>query len=140
MKEENFNVFLIIGIIIFVLIFGTINIYEYYNPSNESREKFRDEIRAKEIKNLVDRIFIDTKNHSAPYSVYNTDSIRLFGSYGHAFEVKDTTMTEIDDCDWVDLVSVGDSIIKPKGSLKMTVKKQNGRTIILDFEKSTERL
>jgi hypothetical protein len=49
-------------------------------------------------------------------------------------------MTEIDDCDWVDLVSVGDSIIKPKGSLQMTVKKTSGRIIILDFEKSTERL
>jgi hypothetical protein len=117
MENYNFNKFLFIGVFMFAIIFGLINIYSYIYPSDKF-EKFRGELLTKVINHKVDRIFVDSHNHSATYAIYQNDSIQLFGS------------------NWVNLVKKGDSIIKLKGSLKMTIIKPNGNSFVLDYENS----
>jgi hypothetical protein len=63
-----------------------------------------DEIRDKDIKSIVGKKYINYHNHNIVFLVYgNKDSIVFYR-------------------DWWDKVLDGDSIIKPKGSLEMTIK------------------
>lgn len=112
-----------IMIIVTAIIFISINVISYLSPKNHSsRDSFRKYISDKKVKNKVERIYFDRNNHGTAYAVYKKDSIELFGS------------------DWGERVSVGDSLIKPKGSLKMKVKKTTRENFILDFEESTKNL
>ncbi|WP_378103606.1 hypothetical protein [Chryseobacterium sp. sg2396] len=65
---------------------------------------FLDEMREKEIKSLITRKYINHDNHNIPFLIYgNKDSIIIYR-------------------DWWDKIFVGDSIIKPKGSLEVIIK------------------
>ncbi|WP_294309703.1 hypothetical protein [uncultured Chryseobacterium sp.] len=65
---------------------------------------FLDEMREKKIKSLITRKYINHDNHNIPFLIYgNKDSIIIYR-------------------DWWDKIFVGDSIIKPKGSLEVIIK------------------
>ncbi|WP_294316134.1 hypothetical protein [uncultured Chryseobacterium sp.] len=65
---------------------------------------FLDEMREKEIKSLITGKYINHDNHNIPFLIYgNKDSIIIYR-------------------DWWDKIFVGDSIIKPKGSLEVIIK------------------
>lgn len=72
--------------------------------SSENKGSFLDEIRDKDIKSIVTKKYINHDNHNIPFLMYgHKDSIVVYR-------------------DWWDKVSVGDSILKPKGSLEMVIK------------------
>ena len=68
---------------------------------------FLDEMREKDIKSIVTKKYVNEENQNIPYLVFgNKDSIVIYR-------------------DWWNKVSVGDSIMKPKGSLELIIKKSN---------------
>ena len=98
----NRNKSLLIALIIITVIF-------LYNRkfSSESGDGFLDEVKEKEIKSLVIKKYINYDNHNIPFLVYgNNDSIIIYR-------------------DWWGKIFVGDSIIKPKGSLEIVIKKSS---------------
>lgn len=99
MKKNS--VFLIIIIITLILLL--------YNLifSSKNSNSFLAEVRNKEIKSLVIKKYINDNNHDIPFLVYDkkniTDSLVVYR-------------------DWWDKISLGDSIVKAKGSLELIVK------------------
>ncbi|WP_426479826.1 hypothetical protein ACP3T3_10570 [Chryseobacterium sp. CBSDS_008] len=76
--------------------------------SSKNGGGFLDGVREKEIKSLVIKKYINYDNHNIPFLVYgNKDSIVIYR-------------------DWWEKIFVGDSIIKPKGSLEIVIKNSNG--------------
>ncbi|MEF9477494.1 hypothetical protein OWR28_06965 [Chryseobacterium sp. 1B4] len=93
-RNRNLIIMLIIiaGIFVYKIIF-----------SSKNKDRFLDEIRDKDIKSMVSKKYINYDNHNISFLVYgNKDSIVLYK-------------------DWWDKVSVGDSIIKPKGTLEIVI-------------------
>lgn len=98
----NRNKSLLAALIIIAIIFFYHRIF-----SSESGDGFLDEVREKEIKSLVTKKYINYDNHNIPFLVYgNKDSIVIYR-------------------DWWENIFVGDSIIKPKGSLEIVIKNSN---------------
>ncbi|WP_077415781.1 hypothetical protein [Chryseobacterium sp. JV274] len=94
-RNKNLLMILIVAALVFLykLIF-----------SSKDKGGFLDEIRDKEIKSIVSKKYINYDNHNIPFLVYgNKDSIVIYR-------------------DWWDKISVGDSILKPKGSLEVVIK------------------
>lgn len=95
----NRNKILLIVLLIMAIIFLYNRIF-----SLKSGDGFLDEMREKEIKSLITRKYINHNNHNIPFLIYgNKDSIIIYR-------------------DWWDKIFVGDSIIKPKGSLEVIIK------------------
>ncbi|WPO90060.1 hypothetical protein [Chryseobacterium sp. HR92] len=89
-----------------IIIFVIITLVFLYKLifSSKNKGSFLDEIRDKDIKSMVSKKYINSDNHNIPFLVYgNKDSIVVYR-------------------DWWDKVSVGDSILKPKGSLEIVIK------------------
>jgi hypothetical protein len=103
-------------VLVFLIIFLLLQWYFYLNPTTiEEDNRFAyDKIRNREIKSILKRHSIDYSNHSAPYIVYDRDSLPSI-------------------LDWDEKIQVGDSIIKPKGSLKLIIK-NNFKIDTLDYE------
>ncbi|WP_294286222.1 hypothetical protein [uncultured Chryseobacterium sp.] len=92
--------------LITVIIITVITLYRFVFPS-ENGDDYKDKIREKEIKSIVSKKYIDCENHGIPYIVYGRkDSIIIYR-------------------DWEDKIDVGDSIIKPKGSLELIFRNLN---------------
>ncbi|AZA84167.1 hypothetical protein C1637_16905 [Chryseobacterium lactis] len=90
---------LLIMLIVIVMVF----LYNLIFPS-KNKGSFLDEVREKEIKSIVSKKYINYDNHNIAFVVYgNKDSIVVYR-------------------DWWDKIVVGDSIIKPKGSLEVIIK------------------
>ena len=106
----NRNKSLVILLVIIVLVF----LYKLiFSSKNEG--SFLDEIRDKDIKSIVSKKYINFDNHNIPFLVYgHKDSIVVYR-------------------DWWDKVVVGDSIIKPKGSLEVIIKNSD-KIEKLDYE------
>ena len=87
-------------IFIVILLFSLSQWYFHLNPTTiEEDNRFAyDKIRNREIKSILKRHSIDYSNHATPYIVYENDSLPFI-------------------LDWDEKIQVGDSIIKPKGSL-----------------------
>ena len=104
-------------VFITILLFSLLQWYFYLNPTTiEEDNRFAyDKIRNREIKSILKRHSIDYSNHSAPYIVYDRDSLPIFS-------------------DWEEKIQVGDSIIKPKGSLKLLIKRGDYLIDTLDYE------
>ncbi|BFO64694.1 hypothetical protein [Chryseobacterium sp. KCF3-3] len=97
------NKSLLTALIIIAIIFLYNRIF-----SSKSGNGFLDEVKEKEIKSLVIKKYINYDNHNIPFLVYgNKDSIVIYR-------------------DWWENIFVGDSIIKPKGSLEIVIKNPNG--------------
>ncbi len=73
--------------------------------SSKNKDRFLDEISGKDIKSIVNKKYINHDNHNISLLMYgnNHDNIVIYR-------------------DWWDKVSVGDSILKPKGSLDIIIK------------------
>lgn len=79
-------------------------LYNFIFPTNiDSNVILFKKIRDRNIRAIVLRKTIDHSNHGATYVVYEKDSLPT-------------------NSDWNEKIKVGDSIIKPLGSLKMTIK------------------
>ena len=98
-----------------ILLFSLLQWYFYLNPTTieEDNEEFYDNIKKIEVKSIIKRKSLDFKNRRALYVVYEQDSLPIFS-------------------DWEEKIQVGDSIIKPKGSIQIIIK--NGSAIdTLDY-------
>ena len=104
--------------LVFLIIFLLLQWYFYLNPTTieEDNEEFYDNIKKIEVKSIIKRKSLDFKNRRALYVVYEQDSFPLFS-------------------DWEEKISIGDSIIKPKGSLKLIIK-NNFKIDTLDYEEN----
>lgn len=81
-------------------------IYKFISPS-KSENSYLDQLRKKDIKSTIYKKTIDFENHGIPYIIYNKkDSIIIYR-------------------EWENKIQVNDSIIKPKGSLKLIIKNLN---------------
>lgn len=100
-----------------ILLFSLLQWYFYLNPTTtgEDNEEFYDNIKNIEVKSTIKRKSLDFKNRRALYVVYEQDSLPLV-------------------VDWEEKISIGDSIIKPKGSLKLLIKRGGYLIDTLDYE------
>ena len=103
--------------LVFLIIFLLLQWYFYLNPTTieEDNEEFYDNIKKIEVKPIIKRKSLDFKNRRALYVVYEQDSFPIFS-------------------DWEEKISIGDSIIKPKGSLKLLIKRGGYLIDTLDYE------
>ena len=103
--------------LVFLIIFLLLQWYFYLNPTTieEDNRFVYDKIRNREIKSTIKRKSLDFKNRRALYIVYEQDSLPLV-------------------VDWEEKISIGDSIIKPKGSLKLLIKRGGYLIDTLDYE------
>lgn len=103
--------------LVFLIIFLLLQWYFYLNPTTieEDNEEFYDNIKKIEVKSIIKRKSLDFKNRRALYVVYEQDSFPIFS-------------------DWEEKISIGDSIIKPKGSLKLLIKRGGYLIDTLDYE------
>ena len=104
--------------LVFLIIFLLLQWYFYLNPKTieEDNEEFYDNIKNIEVKSIIKRKSLDFKNRRALYVVYEQDSLPLV-------------------VNWEEKISIGDSIIKPKGSLKLIIK-NNFKIDTLDYEEN----
>lgn len=88
---------------IILIVAVTVFLYNLiFSPKN--RNGFLDEMKKREIKSIIIKKYINYDNHNIPFLIYdNKDSIVIYR-------------------DWWDKVSVGDSILKPKGCLEIVIK------------------
>jgi hypothetical protein len=100
-----------------ILLFSLLQWYFYLNPTTtgEDNEEFYDNIKNIEVKSTIKRKSLDFKNRRALYVVYEQDSLPLV-------------------VNWEEKIQVGDSIIKPKGSLKLLIKRGGYLIDTLDYE------
>lgn len=105
--------------LVFLIIFLLLQWYFYLNPTTieEDNEEFYDNIKKIEVKSIIKRKSLDFKNRRALYVVYEQDSLPIFS-------------------DWEEKISIGDSIIKPKGSLKLLIKRGGYLIDTLDYEEN----
>ena len=104
-------------VFIMILLFSLLQWYFYLNPTaiREGNEEFYNNIKNIEVKSIIKRKSLDFKNRRALYVVYEQDSLPLV-------------------VDWEEKIQVGDSIIKPKGSLKLLIKRGGYLIDTLDYE------
>jgi hypothetical protein len=101
--------------LVFLIIFLLLQWYFYLNPTTieEDNKLLLSKIREREIKAVIKRKSINNYKRRAIFIVYDKDSIPI-------------------DYEWEEKIQVGDSIIKPKGSIQIIIK--NGFTIdTLDY-------
>ncbi len=98
--DKSKNLLLMLIIVVLVFLYNLI-----FSPENKG--SFLDEMRDKDIKSIITKKYIDNENHNIPFVEYgNKDRIIVYR-------------------DWWDKFSVGDSIIKPKNSLELLIKKSD---------------
>ena len=104
-------------VFITILLFSLLQWYFYLNPTTieEDNRFVYDKIRNREIKSTIKRKSLHFKNRRALYVVYEQDSLPLV-------------------VNWEEKIQVGDSIIKPKGSLKLLIKRGGYLIDTLDYE------
>ncbi len=101
-------------------IFLLINFFLHLFPSNNENDALFDKIKSRKIKSIIIRKSIDYSNHGATYIVYKGDSLPTHTG-------------------WDEKIEIGDSIIKPKGSLQLLIKNPS-KMETLDYEKQTDEL
>ena len=102
-------------VFIVILLFSLLQWYFYLNPTTieEDNKLLLSKIREREIKAVIKRKSINNYKRRAIFIVYDKDSIPI-------------------DYEWEEKISIGDSIIKPKGSIQIIIK--NGSAIdTLDY-------
>ena len=98
-----------------ILLFSLLQWYFYLNPTTieEDNKLLLSKIRERDIKTIIKRKSINNYKRRAIFIIYDKDSIPI-------------------DYEWEEKIQVGDSIIKPKGSIQIIIK--NGFAIdTLDY-------
>ena len=98
-----------------ILLFSLLQWYFYLNPTTieEDNKLLLSKIRERDIKAVIKRKSINNYKIRAIFIIYDKDSIPI-------------------DYEWEEKIQVGDSIIKPKGSIQIIIK--NGSAIdTLDY-------
>lgn len=98
MTKNNRNLLIMLIIIAIVFLYNLI-----FPTTKDSNVILFKKIKDRNIKAIVLRKTIDHSNHGATYVVYGKDSLPT-------------------NSEWNEKIKVGDSIIKPLDSLKMTIK------------------
>ena len=103
--------------LVFLIIFLLLQWYFHLNPTTieEDNKLLLSKIREREIKAVIKRKSINNYKRRAIFIVYDKDSIPI-------------------DYEWEEKIQVGDSIIKPKGSLKLLIKRGGYLIDTLDYE------
>lgn len=102
--------FIVLGIFILIFIY-----YKNIPINNEDLNSLLfTKIKNKFVKSIVSKKSTDYANHGATYVVYGRDSLPTHTG-------------------WDEKMEIGDSIIKPKDSLKITIKNSE-KIYILDYE------
>ena len=103
--------------LVFLIIFLLLQWYFHLNPTaiEEDNKLLLSKIREREIKAVIKRKSINNYKRRARFIVYDKDSIPI-------------------DYEWEEKIQVGDSIIKPKGSLKLLIKRGGYLIDTLDYE------
>lgn len=108
----------------FIVLGVFISIFFYYKNTPISNEDLNSllfsKIRNKTVKSIVSKKSTDYSNHGAKYVVFERDSLPIH-------------------TEWEEKIEIGDSIIKPKGSLRLVIK-NSFRTDILDYENNQEEV
>lgn len=102
-------------VFIMILLFSLLQWYFYLNPTTieEDNKLLLSKIRERDIKAVIKRKSINNYKRRAIFIIYDKDSIPI-------------------DYEWEEKIQVGDSIIKPKGSIQIIIK--NGSAIdTLDY-------
>ena len=102
-------------VFIMILLFSLLQWYFYLNPTTieEDNKLLLSKIRERDIKAVIKRKSINNYKIRAIFIIYDKDSIPI-------------------DYEWEEKIQVGDSIIKPKGSIQIIIK--NGSAIdTLDY-------
>jgi hypothetical protein len=108
------------GLLFFIVLFLLLQMYWYFYPDEDINKVLYRKIELRDIKSTILRRGIDKKNHGVTYIIYGKDSLPTHTG-------------------WNEKIEIGDSIIKPKGSLKLIIK--NSRKIdTLDYEKNEEEI
>lgn len=114
----------IILVISFIILGAFILIFTYYKNDPISNEELNSllftKIKNRSIRSIVSKKSIDYANHAATYVVYGRDSLPTHTG-------------------WDEKIEIGDSIIKPKGSLKITIKNSK-KIYTLDYEEQEEEI
>ena len=99
---------------IMILLFSLLQWYFYLNSKTieEDNKLLLSKIREREIKAVIKRKSINNYKRRAIFIIYDKDSIPI-------------------DYEWEEKIGIGDSIIKPKGSLKLIIK--NNKIDTLDY-------
>lgn len=120
--NKKYSSIILLSSFIVLIIYTLIFIYYKNIPiSNEGLNSLLFiKIRNKVVKSIVTKKSIDYSNHGATYVVFGRDSLPTHTG-------------------WDEKIKVGDSIIKPKGSLKLVVKK-NAKLDTLDYENNQEEI
>lgn len=108
--------FIVVGIFIFIFIFFKNNPMSVDDMNVLLFKK----IRSKSIKSIVTKKSIDYTNHGVIYVVYGRDNLPIH-------------------TEWDEKIEVGDSILKPKDSLKIMIKNNSGVSV-LDYEQNKEEI
>ena len=98
-----------------ILLFSLLQWYFHLNPTTieEDNKLLLSKIRERDIKAVIKRKSINNYKRRAIFIIYDKDSIPI-------------------DYEWEEKIQVGDSIIKPKGSIQIIIK--NGSAIdTLDY-------
>ena len=105
--------------LVFLIIFLLLQWYFHLNPTTieEDNKLLLSKIREREIKAVIKRKSINNYKRRAIFIVYDKDSIPI-------------------DYEWEEKIQVGDSIIKPKGSLKLLIKRGGYLIDTLDYEEN----
>lgn len=97
----------LILVISFIVLIATFLIFIYYYDKPVDYDNLNTllykKIESRQIKSIVIRKSIDYSNHGATYIVYGRDSLPTHTG-------------------WEEKINIGDSIIKPKGSLTLIIK------------------
>ncbi|SHE37019.1 hypothetical protein SAMN05443633_10198 [Chryseobacterium arachidis] len=112
---------LVISVII-LSVFTFIFIYFKNTPINNENlnQLLFKKIKDKSVNSVITNKSIDFSNHGATYVVFGRDSLPTHTG-------------------WDEKIEIGDSIIKPKGSLKLVIK-NNFKTDTLDYENNQEEI
>jgi hypothetical protein len=104
-------------VFITILLFSLLQWYFHLNPTTieEDNKLLLSKIREREIKTIIKRKSINNYKRRAIFIIYDKDSIPI-------------------DYEWEEKIQVGDSIIKPKGSLKLLIKRGGYLIDTLDYE------
>jgi hypothetical protein len=119
LKREN-SKYIFISAFIVIGIFLLINFFLHLFAFNNENNALFDKIKSRKIKSIIIRKSIDYSNHGATYIVYKGDSLPTHTG-------------------WDEKIEIGDSIIKPKGALKIIIK-NDFKSDTLDYESNQDEV
>lgn len=120
--NKKYPPIVLVGLFIVLGIFIIVFLYYKNTPVNNDNlnSLLFKKIRKISVKSVVRKKSIDYSNHGATYVVFGTDSLPIHS-------------------EWNEKIQIGDSIIKPKGSLQVIIK-NNKMIDTLNYQNDQEEI